>query len=296
MKTAKIVFISACVFICVWPVFRITTVNAEYQREGDQASFVLAEKARFFDTIFVEGPIVEESHSIGFVDRIRTSAGFHLIHDPSLSGEYILSGPRSALDHVASGNAPFDDMSFRFDRPMIMDEPVEVRINLNANNPGIISLDFDEHGGSNTIPSFTALGPLEAKVVVIRGCAETDGPIEVYAEYLYQSSDCPGVAFSGEVGRIETRIGENTANFDDLSVQVIDLDMEWPGGRTATFDADSVHIWYGFDRQDRNNIAKLMEGAPDTIYLPADAGLEVDWRHDRELTDLDTALIVRKDF
>lgn len=295
MKAAKIIFISACAFLCIWPIVRVASINSEFEQKGELASFVQARKAPFFDTVFVSGPVVEKTGRVGFADRIRTAAGMHLIHDPSLADEYILSGPQSALDHIILGN-PFDLLNFRFDRPMVMDEPVELRVNLNAHHPGIITLDFNEHGGSKAIPRFTTLGPIEARVVAIYGCTETDGPIQLKTDFLAQGYNCPDVNYAGDIGRVETHLAESDNDYTNVAVGTVNISEDWPGGRSASFVTDSLHIWYDFDRQSAENVVRLINPTPDTLYLPAEAKLHVEWRYgDEELIGMDTALVVRRD-
>ncbi|MEM6398517.1 MAG: hypothetical protein AAF741_19365 [Bacteroidota bacterium] len=294
MKTAKIIFISACVFLCIWPVFRMSSVNSEYRKKGDQSSFVLDAKAPYFDTIIANGTIVEHTGHFGYFDKIWTSAGIHLIHDPSLSTEYIASGPESVMPYFSTSDG-FNGPEFKFTRPVLIDKPVEVRMNIN-NHPGVITLRFSEHGGSGAIPNFTTLGAIAAKVVAIHGCAQIDGPIQLDTDIFYQADNCPDMNFTGDIGRLQARLGFDNKDYSSIAVDVIDLEPDWPAGRTAAFRADSIHMWYGFDRQSPKNVIKLLDATPDTIYLPKDAILDVEWRYeDDELIGLDTALVVRRD-
>lgn len=289
MKTAKLLFAGTCLFLVLWPMYRINSFTGQFKREGQSAAFLEAERAPFLDTIYASDEIVEISRQMGYFNELWTSAGIHLIHDPSLGREAIVRGPENVLKYLNFGH-PMGSYGFSFKRPIVLPEDVEVRLNLDAHHPGLIRLGFNDRAGRKV--QFTTLGPVEAEVVIFNGCPATSSSIQLAANYFFQEDPCGNLPVNGEIKFFKSAFGNADRNFADLQLERAKVEQGFPHGNRAAFQADTLEVYYHFEGQESQNILKLLTDAPDTLYVPQGTEIELNYRHDDQLTDLDTALLV----
>lgn len=140
--------------------------------------------------------------SFGYIDRAVADRGFHLIHDPSLGEEVIVTGPAAALDVVDLGRGT-GDFHPEFTAFVRLDEPVEVRLNLNGHGSDYIRLyDASFEADVTLQPRFTISEPLEKRVISMGTLALAE-PVTVRAEALVLHADQPLDKVSGTTQRLE---------------------------------------------------------------------------------------------
>ncbi|MEM7571607.1 MAG: hypothetical protein AAF433_01850 [Bacteroidota bacterium] len=289
MKTAKLLFAGTCLFLVLWPMYRINSFTGQFKREGQSAAFLDAERTPFLDTIYASDEIIEVTRRIGYFNEFWTSAGIHLIHDPSLGREAIVRGPENVLKHLNFGH-PMGGYGLHFKRPIVLPEDVEVRINLNAHHPGLLRLGFNGRNGRQV--QFTTLGPVEAEVIVLNGCPSSNSSVHLEARYLFQEDPCVNLPVNGEINFFQSSFGQADRDFADLQLERAKVEQGFPHGNRAAFQADTVEVYYHFEGQESQNALTLLTDAPDTLYVPQGTEIELNYRHDDHLTGLDTALLV----
>ena len=290
MKTAKLLFIGTCIFIVVWPLFRVNSYANTFQRDGQSAYFIEADRSPFLDTVYAEGPVVEEQRKMGFFTQLSTAAGIHLTHDPSMGREVMVKGPANVLRHLTTGNA-MNGYRLRFNRPIILPEDVEVRMNLNEHHPGLMRLSFDSQ--NNRKARFTTLGPVVGKVVTLRGCPDVVGAsLQLEADYFFQQDQCGYLPIDGRIEYVQSEFGEADRNYSQLPLTRAKMEQRFPHGQRAAFQADTVQLYYNFAGHEPNDVLKLMTEAPDTLYVPEGTEIELRYRHQDRIPDLDSALLV----
>lgn len=300
MRTASILFTLAIVLALGIPAIWAAIEYNEYQEKGIHSTLIQKGMQRYTDVIVAEGPIVERHLRFDYLRNLYIAPGFRLIHDSSLGNEVIASGPANVVDHVSSGNFAVSRQSLSFNRPIKLNEPIEVRMNIFEHTIGQVNLSFSNTNRDDW-PNFETRGSLQMNKLNISGSLKPLGEIEVEVEELQLSHrnchDCGSkypLAFTGSARLVTFSQRKEQLDLSGLkSERVQQYFTAMQGRKIELKDVKQLEVIYdhstSFDEND-NEIALR----PDTLIVAAGTELEVKYRNGETLTEFDEAVIVRR--
>lgn len=134
-------------------------LNANPQEHPDVIAF-LADIDEVIDA--TGSPLVEQELSFGLCSWVDVNPGFRVIHDPTLGREVLAKIPEAALPYLtfSPGHERFAP---DFNRPVRLNELVELRINLHAHGSRRMRIGMNDpaEGRTRFLPDFVTEGPLQ---------------------------------------------------------------------------------------------------------------------------------------
>lgn len=208
MKRPLIIFIGSVLALFVSDFVFTVMPRIERHQQGVNHAEVQEFLANIDNVVdATEGPIVEKHFSIGDLSRVTVNPGIRVIHDPSMGGEVIASGPEAALEHLVMGGKQGRIVP-DFNRPVRLKNLVEVRLNLHAHGSREMRLNLRRVPPERTTlqPDLVTRGPLDFQM--LRITSFPDHPLQIASKDLmvYTSDDLANL--HGTVDRLEIMYDE----------------------------------------------------------------------------------------
>ncbi|MEL6143705.1 MAG: hypothetical protein AAFU67_19065, partial [Bacteroidota bacterium] len=169
MRTAITLFVTACLLILLVPLVFSHVAKREHDANGNNSRFIKTQLSQYFDTVQVNGQLIEKSWPLGFMDYINVDGGIQLVHDASMGNQVKVVGPAKAVE-AFQGSFMSNGQSFKFNKQVFLEKPVQVHLDIDAHNMGIVRLHFNRDREMVRFPSLITKTPLKTKVVRIAGC------------------------------------------------------------------------------------------------------------------------------
>lgn len=136
-----------------------TNLHAQLENSAGAQAF-LANLDDVLDA--TNSPVIKRTLSFGFCDRVDVHPGFLIIHDPGLGREVVVTAPEAVFEHLNLGDNSNGRLEPDFDRPVRLNELVEVRVNLHAHGSKRMRIGMYDCGLYRTKlePNFVTAGKL----------------------------------------------------------------------------------------------------------------------------------------
>lgn len=281
MKSAQIFFAAAILILLIVP-FAIERVAAMDIRKNGIESKVAQDYMQFYqDTIRVSDIEATKITSTGFFDRITIGGGVQLINDYSMGDDLKLVGPPEALNALGISNGE-GDLGLHFQRPILLNEPIQVYLNLAAHHVGKLKITCSSSFGKIRFQPLCTKTPITGKFVTVDGMINSDEPVQVDVENLYwftnhhlMDEQLNPVRLTGEVTKLTSRSNSyNRINTDQVTIEETTFSNNLPSGETYRMNGRNIRFSY----YNNNNEVTLddyqLNIVPDTLVVPRSARVE----------------------
>lgn len=208
MKFPLLIFIGSVLALFLVDFLFTVMPNIELHKQGPDHPKVQAFIADIDNVIdATQGPAGEKRFAIGLLKRVTVNPGFRVIHDPELGCEVIATGPEAALKYLVLGDDS-DRIVPDFNRPVRLNDLVEIRLNLHAHGSREMRLSLNRVPAerTNLQPDLVTAGPLNFQM--LRIASFPDHPLHIASRDLmvYSSDDLDNL--HGSVDRLEIMYDE----------------------------------------------------------------------------------------
>lgn len=276
MRTALLLFIIAFFVLFTTPFISGSIAKSQFDQNGIEAGWVKSYLERYTDTIYATGPVEEKTIKLRLVQGMMINAGFQVVHDESMGDEVVLKGAPAAIEQVSYSQFG-EIIGFQFKKPVQMDRPLEIHINLNAHHLGFLELRMWP-GQEQAFPPLVTKSEIIAHQLNISGCIATEGELLVKADVFRMSSDCGAVnqtIVKGTVRQLYTNAPASNQVYSSLAVENVNMGTQSPLGRNIKLQSDSLHIEYYFEGVNSQAGFDQLGFTPDTLRLKPGAAYSV---------------------
>lgn len=279
MKIAISLFLATLVWFLVYPLVGGAVYRADLEQNLEKSQVVTRSLTKFRDVIDAGSTTETRTVDVDFVRKLRIAPGFRVIHDPSLNQEAYLTGPPEALDVVKLSRFFREDaLEPYFTKPLRLNAPVELRLNLTAHARESLDINWFGDQSRTLKPELITKGPLAIEELTFSSAMPNPEEIEIKVDRLYLDNKQPYAdlrALRGRVGELHfSHLLENQSS-TNLAVTAARSKFDAMRGRWLYGQGyATVKIQYG-DTYVLDQDGKRQPLQPDTIVVDPGTTVEV---------------------
>lgn len=150
-----------------------------------------------------QSPITERTFSTGYFDIVDINPGFRVTHNPEMGREVVIRAPEASFDFLKIPSRLGGRFSPDFDRPVKINQLVEVELNLEAHGSKFLKIFLSTPPKSRSIfpPDFATKGPLSVDLLQLDQIP--DHSIELNCKNLLVTAEKNLDNLLGQVGTLE---------------------------------------------------------------------------------------------
>ncbi|MEM6380899.1 MAG: hypothetical protein AAF705_22190, partial [Bacteroidota bacterium] len=229
--------------------------------------------------------------------------GFQVLHDTSLGEESFLIGPENILDLIVyRGSYQNNHIGLNFSKAVLIDEPIQLRTNLNKHNVGNLKMRFYFVGEKRNYENFLCNGPIEGENITFHNDLRTKQPIQLQAKsvnfHLDTCTDCefpiPPVALVGQVDQITLPKDLHRLKMDDLLTQKYVIHHESMQGRKLSYvGIPALELVYDSESSYNLNGDEITL-IPDTVMVSSGTVVSAYSRNGRDVTKFNEVVVIEE--